>query len=183
MDLVGEIYGLMAGTPAPGPGPKAFLQVLLEATYFPLSRIMVELEDEEIHWAPVPDPKSIGWTPTGHDPRNDPFTTIGWRWAHFCEELHGIATFDTCLGPEIPAWAEVVPEIVDAQSAIANLEAGIRRAGVAIAKTTESRLDEEVENEFGRNTRRHWVGIFLMETIHHAAEIGVLRDLYRRART
>lgn len=180
LDLLGEVYGLMASSPPPEGGAKALLQVLAEATYFPLSRIMVDLEDAELDWAPVPEAKTIGWTPTGHDPLTDPFTTIGWRWAHFCEELHGIATFDTCLGPEDPPWPEHVPDIVDARTAVANLEAGIRRAAQAIGKASELRLDEEVDNEFGRHTRRHWVAIFLMESIHHAAEIGVLRDLYRR---
>lgn len=181
MDLLGEIFALMAGPPLPGPGARAFLQVLVEAVYFPLSRIMVDLEDDELHWSPVADARTIGWVPTGHDPSSDPFTTIGWRWQHFCEELHGIATFDTCLGPEDPPWSDAVPDVADAASAIANLEAGILRAARAIARATESRLDEEVSNEFGRHSRRHWVAMFLMESIHHAAEIGVLRDLYRRS--
>ena len=180
MDLLGEIYSLMAGPPRPDPGPKALLQVLAEAVYFPLSRVMVDLEDAELAWAPVPEAKTIGWVPTGHDPKTDPFTTIGWRWAHFNEELHGIATFEICLGPETSPWPEPVPVIVDAASAITNLEAGILRAARAIAETTDARLDEEVENEFGRHTRRHWVAMFLMEATHHAAEIGILRDLYRR---
>lgn len=180
MDLLGEIYKLMAGPPGPEAGAKAFLQILAEAVYFPLSRVMADLRDDELHWSPVPQAKSIGWQPTGHDPATDPFTTIGWRWHHFCEELHGIATFDTCLGPEDPPWPDPVPDIVDAASAIANLEAGIRRAARAISGATDSRLDEQVENEFGRHSRRHWVAIFLMEAIHHAAEIGVLRDLYPR---
>lgn len=170
----------MVGPPEPEPGAKAFLQVLLEAVYFPLSRIMFDLEDDELHWSPVPETLTIGWVPSGHDPATDPFTTIAWRWAHFCEELHGIATFDVCLGPEDPPWADVVPAISDAATAIGVLEAGIRRAALAIAAASESRLDETVENEFGRHTRRHWVAIFLMEAIHHAAEIGVLRDLYRQ---
>jgi hypothetical protein len=180
MDLVAEIYSLMAGPPAPEPGPKAFLQFLSEAVYFPLSRIMDELDDAELDWAPVPDAKPMGWVATGHDPRIDPFTTIGWRWAHFCEELHGIATFDNCLGPEEAPWPEPTPQIMDAASAVANLTSGIRRAAKAIAAATDAQLDEHVENVFGRHTRRHWVAMFLMEATHHAAEIGVLRDLYRR---
>jgi len=174
-DLLGEIYALMAGPPVPEPGPRTLLQFLLEAVYFPLSRVMHELEDAELDWAPVPDAKPIGWIPSGHDPSTDPFTTIGWRWEHFCQELHDIAGSDICLGRE----AEPAPEIVDAASAVASLTAGIRRAARAIASTTDERLDEEVENEFGRHSRRHWVTLFLVEAVHHAAEIGVLRDLYR----
>ena len=67
------------------------------------------------------------------------------------------------------------------KAAVANLTSGIRRAAVAISKATDARLDEQVENEFGRHTRRHWATLFLVEAVHHAAEIGVLRDLFARS--
>ena len=179
-ELMGDIYSLLAGPPVPEPGARTLLYFLAGAVLFPLNRIADGLVDAELHWSPVPDAVTIGWTPTGHNPLTDPFSTIGWRWEHFCEELHGIATFDVCLGPEQPPWSEPVPPVADAVSAVANLEIGIRRAARAIATATDTRLDEEVENEFGRHTRRHWATLFLVEAVHHGAEIGVLRDLYRR---
>lgn len=179
-DLMSELMSLMAGPPVPEPGPQTLLQLLVEAVSFPLSRIMDDLHDDELGWSPVPDARTIGWVPTGHDPRTDPFTTIGWRWAHFCEELHALASSHIFLGPEDPPWPHVVPEIIDAESAVDNLTAAVRRVGRALALTTDARLDEKVDNEFGRHSRRHWAALMLMEAIHHAAEIGVLRDLYRR---
>ncbi|HVE91435.1 MAG TPA: DinB family protein [Actinomycetota bacterium] len=172
-----EIWGYITATPRPDPGPLALLHVLAGAALFPLSRIMDGMTDEELGWAPVPDAMPMDWVPQGHDPSNDPFTTIGWRWRHLAEALHAIPD---SLGPESPQWPERPPEIVDAESAGTNLAMGIRRAAEALAAATEERLDELIDNDFGRHSRRHWVTLMLVETVHHAAEVGVLRDLYKR---
>ena len=178
-ELLAEIQALIDRQPPPGAGAKAFLQVLLEAVMFPLSRITIDLTDDEVGWAPVPNAKGIDWTPTGHDPRSDPFTTIGWRWQHFTQELAAVAGSPWCLGATGAVDPEP-PRITDASTAIDCLVRSIRSAAFAIVDVSDERLEELTDSDFGVNTRRHWVALMLMEAVHHAAEIGVLRDLYAR---
>jgi hypothetical protein len=119
----------------------------------------------EYFWEPVPSCWTIRRAGSGtyqadhSDSRGiPPFTTIAWRLWHLVECYGGIRN---------PQWLGVERQ-----------PAGFERDDPAPATAAEAIAALERAHAF-------WQGLLhqLDEQIHHGAELGVLRDLYRHSRT
>ncbi len=148
------------------------------------------LTDEEYHWEPVPDCWSI--EPDEHGRYNmrwgrvfdevPPVTTIAWRYTHvidlLCEER--CATYIGVEPEPENIFANGAPP--DVRTAGEMLDAAFARWKRYISATDYSKIFDKigpVGGPLGRATRSTFVLHILDEAIHHGAEIGVLRDLYR----
>jgi DinB superfamily len=151
------------------------------------------LTDEEFFWEPVPgcwtihprDGSAGEWTGAGEwiydyvlpDPEPPPVTTIGWRLVHigsindmFFEHVFGPAQRDY---PD-----QTIPH--DATGAVAWWEEGIQRFLETLDRIEDSDLDKIVAVPWEvSHSVATWVEMVVYENVHHGAEIGVLRDLYR----
>jgi hypothetical protein len=114
-----------------------------------------------------------------------PFTTIAWRYTHI-SDLLSEERCATWLGLEPEPenlFADGAPP--DAKRARELFEKAFARWKRYVTATDETKLFEKV-GSVGRNfadrTRVQFVLHILDEAIHHGAEIGVLRDLYRAQR-
>ena len=156
------------------------------------------LTDEEFQWEPVPGcwtvrPRASAIAPiaggTGDwaydyaipDPQPPPFTTIVWRLNH----IAGINDMyhEHVFGPATRDYDDVEVPHTAAQS-IAWWHAGLDAVRDALLAAREVDLDRVVSTPWGA-TRKvwDWVSTLLLENVHHGAEIGTLRDLYRELRT
>ena len=146
------------------------------------------LSDDEYFWEPVPDCWSVreqdgifrvdgGPTPTG---QAAPVTTISWRLVHIAS--------DVLLGFAHREWPDRVPDPRDlpvpstAAAAIELCELGER----SWRENFESLGDDGIRKESRALKGGRWAsdvaGLHVHvydEFIHHAAEVGLLRDLYR----
>ncbi len=162
------------------------------------ARVLEGLTDEEFFWEPVtgcwtirprrPDERVGSPTCVGRgdyalddapeDPDPAPFTTIAWRLGHviminrmFSNHLLGPGdlNFDDI---EIPnsaeaaaeAWRNSYVEYADPLSAVTDLE-------------------RDIEVPWGERKKQslwHWTLVMLQENVHHLAEVGVVRDLFRQ---
>ena len=157
-------------------------------------RRMTELTDDEFWWEPVPGcwtvrraadavpgviPPMGEWAVDGlfMYPEPPPFTTIAWRLNHMMIVIAGYHDLFGSLEPEgrvcgsaaasVAEWTRVAMSF---REAIANL-------------TPEAARERVLVEHWGREVER-WsiVGHVLRDEVHHGAEIGVLRDLYRARR-
>ena len=145
-----------------------------------VSRNLAGLTDAEYHWEPVPGwsirSGAAGWTLEWEDPEPEPapFTTIAWRLVH----LAGVTTMydDHTFGTRSRDWDDdVIPG--DAAGAVAWWET----ASAAFAEHLDG-LDPDVPVAppwASFTTAGQMARIVVHETIHHGAEIGCVRDLYR----
>jgi hypothetical protein len=165
----------------------------LEGARATISSRLEGLTDEEFFWEPVagcwtirPRDDSHGeWNGSGEwiydytlpDPQPPPFTTIGWRLVHigsindmFFEHVFGPARRDY---PD-----QTIPH--DALAATAWWERGLLKFADALGGAADSDLNRivAVPWEVTQSVRR-WIEVLIHENVHHGAEIGVLRDLYR----
>ena len=166
-------------------GQGATLASLLDMSNEYLAHRLEGFTDEEWLWEPVPGCWSI------HDGKIDfaipvpspaPFTTIAWRLAHLqaCNEveLHWLRDEDY-------EWADVkVPSGAEEAVQLWRRSAGGLREALAALSDLELEAPVVVDHA-GRTaiTKRGLPRVFfassiVRENIHHAAEIGVLRDLY-----
>lgn len=162
---------------------------MLRAFEYGTAEVLARLDgltDEEYLWEPVDGCWSIrpvddrlvaDFTPEA-DPA--PFTTIAWRLWHIsvdCLESYSRRAFGA------PATTIPEPEFVEtAGEAIATLEQtanhflnGIRSMG--------SDVRRPIGAEFGAFAQASYTDLALhayREVVHHGAEIGLLRDLYRQ---
>jgi hypothetical protein len=150
---------------------------------------LVGLTDAEYLWEPVPGcwsvrPGPSGFVVDGEQPEPDPppVTTIAWRLLHLSASLsehwlravafeQGAADFH--LPTDVPATAA---------DGIATFERACTRWRADITQLDDARLEEPLGPE-GGPMADELVATFVEhihdELIHHAAEIGLLRDLYR----
>jgi hypothetical protein len=148
------------------------------------------LDDEEYLWEPVPGcwslrPDADGrWRIDGGEsasaPAPPPFTTIAWRIAHvgltfigFGDRLYsdGRITLNDVV---LPASAAEV---------VGFLETCHRGWRTGTGGFAEDRWWSPIGPAFGGYARQSGVDLALHvldEVVHHAAEVGVLRDLYPR---
>ncbi len=148
-----------------------------------LSRLQ-GLTDDEFLWEPVAD----CWTvrPVGDtfvadfEPLADPppFTTIAWRLWHIapdCLDSYARRAFDRPgPRPEAEFVGAASEAIADLDRALDNFLAGFDSLG--------DRMWDALGPEFGPFSEACYVDLALhayREVVHHGAEIGVLRDLYR----
>jgi hypothetical protein len=146
------------------------------------------LTDEEFFWEPVAGcwtvhlAKDGRWIIDYADPAPDPppFTTIGWRLVHVatCKIMY----HEYAFGPGKLTWDELeIPHT--AAGAIAGLEAGQAQLQTALAGLADADLTEMRPTNWGElwpTWRIFWT--MAGHDLHHGAEIGCLRDLYRAMR-
>lgn len=152
------------------------------------------LTDTEYFWEPVPN----CWTirPVGSDkyqaddsdsPGSPPFTTIAWRLWHLVECYGGIRN-PQWLGIERqPAGFERDdPAPATATEAITVLERAHAFWQAVLHELPADTWWEPlgpVAGPYAEDDKASLVLHQLDEQIHHGAELGVLRDLYRHSRT
>ena len=153
----------------------------LREAWWWMRRVLDGLTDEEYFWEPVDDCWSVrrtdaGWAADLSSPEPDPapFTTIAWRLAHVQADLDGFARM---VFPSADPPAEVAGSAADAKAAIA-AAVGRIRDGLASADDDAMRADLNAH----WRTYPAWATLChaLVEATHHTAEVGVVRDLYRR---
>jgi uncharacterized damage-inducible protein DinB len=155
------------------------------------------LTDTEYFWQPVAD----CWTirRAGPDeylmdypdsPGAAPFTTIAWRLWHLAETYGGIRN-PRWLGVEREptGFERTDPAPATAAEAIAALEAAhafwrgmLQELPADSWQEPLGRSLAPVAGPYAESTKASLVLHQLDEHIHHGAELGVLRDLYRQAR-
>ena len=166
----------MTRTDEPAPrGTGATLASLLDMTNTYLARRLEGLTDTEWLWEPAPgcwsirDGKMDFVMPV---PTPEPFTTIAWRLHHIqaCND-----TESHWMRDEDYDWADVtVP-----RNATEAIEMWGRSAD-ALREAVAELSDAELEAVTTRGLPRlFFASTLVRENIHHGAEVGVLRDLYR----
>jgi hypothetical protein len=164
----------------------AHLIALSEEAYNRLRTRLEGLSDGEYLWEPAPLAWSVRATPAGL--RFDfgllpvapaPITTIAWRLTHIIDLLRE----DRCprvLGVEPEADIDEVWITASAAEAIVLLERSFTTWRGYLEATDPDHL---LDASDGWPDRLTFALHIIDELIHHAAEIGLLRDLYRAART
>ena len=124
-------------------------------------------------------PRSSGpGGPSGSpDPDPSPFTTIAWRLVHVatCKVMY----HEHAFGPGKLTWDDIeIPHtVVDAKGM---LEEGHSRLRAALEGQHDADLQEMRRTNWGElwpTWRIFWA--MVSHDLHHGAEIGCLRDLYR----
>jgi hypothetical protein len=145
------------------------------------------LSDDEYRWEPVvgcwnvrPSPDAPrGWTvdyPEVH-PDPPPFTTIAWRMLHISDG--NTIYWEHAFGPGKKNFGDLAPH-GSALDAIEYLIESQRPITATLERLDDDQLDEERPTQFGAPwPARRVLAVLLDEQLHHGAEIGVLRDLYR----
>jgi hypothetical protein len=163
---------------------------LVDLSDYAWRRLVERLEgltDEEYLWEPVPGCWSIHPRPDGlwtwdfswPEPDPPPITTIAWRLVHVTvnddrfRPWLGLSPHPHRPHRTVPPTAEAAVEVVAATRAE-------RRED--LIETTDHQLAEQIGplgGPYAERTRVSWVLHVLDEVIHHGAEVGLLRDLYR----
>jgi hypothetical protein len=146
------------------------------------------LTDDELLWEPVDDSWSVherdgAWVldnADGPEPTDAPVTTIAWRLCHLaCHVLGGFATWARDGGmpfdgdPEVPHTAT---------AALAALDRNWVRWREGLERMDAARWLDPIGEAFGPHGDSSGAALVLHvldEYVHHAAEISLLRDLYR----
>ena len=144
------------------------------------------LSDDEHGWRPVPD----AWTVlddgtvehadarTRPDPA--PLTTLSWRLWHIGNEcLCSFASRGWDTQPVDIALDRWFPTAAESGDAVAAAWSGLRAAVVAKG---QAHLDRQLGPSWGPYAEATYAGLLahvLDEVIHHGAEVGMQRDLYR----
>lgn len=146
------------------------------------------LGDEEYLWEPVPNCWSVrpgddgDWRQdlTEREPDPPPFTTIAWRLAHIATAVFGERSSnhfgDGAVTPDAMPWTG---NAVDAM-AIVTAEYTRWHDGVeALGDPGLFRACGPAEGPFSQGPFLMLVLHINREFLHHAAEVSLLRDLYR----
>ncbi len=157
----------------------------LDEAWQSLLRRLEGLVDDEFFWEPVSgcwtvrqdleDRWIVDYAVPAPDP--PPFTTIAWRMVHVaaCKVMY----FEYAFGPGKLTWDELeIP--YTAASAVIWLEAGQARLRSALEGLTDADLEEMRPTNWGDQWptwRIFWT--MASHDLHHGAEVGCLRDLYR----
>ena len=161
----------------------------LDEAYETLSRRIAGLTDEEFFWQPVAGCWTVHPDEGGRwvvdyafpDPEPPPFTTIAWRLVHVatCKVMY----YEHAFGPGRLTWDELeTPHTV--AGTVAMLQQGHASLRQALDGLGDAELEEMRLTNWGERWpawRIFWTMIF--HDLHHGAEIGCLRDLYRAGRS
>jgi hypothetical protein len=163
--------------------------VSLEPFFQRFRRRLEGLTDEEYLWEPAPGcltvrPDEIGSFRTGGQPSPGPLTTIAWRMCHIGDFLRHERNW---------RWLGRAPELQDRDIRHPMTAAGgigyVEASWTAWQGLTSSLTPEEmwkpigpVGGPYSEDPRIGFVVHIMDELIHHAAEVGVLRDLYAAPR-
>lgn len=166
----------------------ALLTRQLDEAYRGIRSRVDGLTDSEFWWEPAPGCWTIRQRPDGRwaadyaepDPEPAPFTTIGWRLVHVAECK--IMYHEYAFGPGRLTWPEI-DSAHTADAAIAQLEQG----QALLVDDLRSLATDDLERAALTNWGETWPAWMIFETmihhdLHHGAEIGALRDLYRATR-
>lgn len=164
-----------------------------------LSRRLVGLTDEELFWEPAPGcwtvhPEAEGswvWDHVTPDPEPPPLTTIAWRVAHIAG--HRSTGPDGGNDSRLRPWLGLQPLPAredyglptDAASAVAMVERAASELHDALSEVSEDELWKPIGPIGGFYANHTRVAAFLHgldELVHHAAEIALMRDLFRATR-
>lgn len=145
------------------------------------------LTDEEYRWEPVAGCWNVrqssespsGWVvdyPEIH-PTPPPFTTIAWRMTHIADG--NSIYWEHSFGPGQRNFWDLAPN-GDSAGAIEYLIASQVPITSSLAELDDEELDALRPTHFGNAwPTRRILTVLVTEQVHHGAEIGVLRDLYR----
>jgi DinB superfamily len=155
------------------------------------------ITDAEWFWEPVPGccsvrPRTEATTKFANgrgewvvdydlpEPDPAPFTTIGWRVLHLTLVIAGYLDVLDGYGGDVP-WDEYeIPGT--AQGGIAFWESQTQRLLATCSNADAETLDRSVSIPWWGGRQRAVRDVLLVlinESIHHTAEVGVLRDMYR----
>jgi hypothetical protein len=162
-----------------------WLALAMEEAWTTLRQRLEGLTDPEFFWEPVPGcwtvhPAEDGqWICDYADPAPEPppFTTIAWRAVHIaaCKIMY----YEYAFGPGKLTWDELdIPHTT--ADAIAWLEQGQAQLSAALADLNDADLTQRRSTNWGElwpTWRIFWA--MTCHDLHHGAEIGCLRDLYR----
>ena len=163
---------------------------LVDATNDVMNRLrtrLVGLSDEEYFWEPAPNcwtvrPDDTGsWRGDWESPAwPPPFTTIAWRLGHIINNLFD-QRYATHLGlqPMEPPPSSLPST---ARDAIALVDRGCSTTGSYLRAMDEATLAVPLgpgAGPWAADDRASFVLHILDELTHHAAEVALLRDLYR----
>ena len=119
------------------------------------------------------------WTLDGREEADGRVTTIAWRLNHLaCHVLGGFATWLRDGGMPYEGDPEVVHT---AASAVAALDRNWRRWREGMERLDAARWRAPIGDAFGEHRDASTADLVLHvldELVHHAAEVGLLRDLY-----
>lgn len=155
------------------------------------------LTDDEYFWEPVPGmwsirPRGTSTAPIaagGGDftadfgvpqPESPPVTTIAWRLAHLLVGVFGMRVASHFGGPAVDYDSYDYPG--NAAAALARLDTvyGLWLAGVrGLSPERLSAPCGPAEGEWAGQTMAALIFHINRETLHHGAEIALLRDMYR----
>lgn len=145
------------------------------------------LTDEEFSWEPVPGCWSVRDGKVDGDPLPPdppPFTTISWRLNHLIDVLQAERTA-TWFGHQ-PSPSDGLPTTrTTAAAALEGLEHAYAVWRSRLAALSQDDLDRpmgEVAGRYATDSGTAFALHLLDELIHHGAEVGVVRDLYRGQR-
>ena len=158
------------------------------------------LTDDEYLWEPAPNcwnvrrrdpaaqapqPGSGPWTVDFEFPEPDPppVTTIGWRLAHVIVGVFGMRVASHFGGP--PIGYDDFPYAGTADEALAQLDDVHAGWSAGVGGLDDAALARPVgpaEGMWAEHTMSELVLHINREAIHHAAEVLLLRDLYRSRR-
>lgn len=160
------------------------LRELWAASVSDIRRIVNGLTDDEFRWEPFAGCWTVRrdngrWVMDYPDdvPEPPPVTTIGWRLLHVAHGnwIYGEFAFGagTRNFTDLPIYGAAGPAIED-------LIASQRPITEALTLVTDVTLEDPVRTQFGESWPASRVfSTLLHEQVHHAAEISLLRDLYR----
>jgi DinB superfamily len=152
-----------------------------------LLRRLEGMTDDEYRWEPVEGCWNVrastdapgGWTvdyPEVH-PDPPPFTTIAWRLLHIADG--NTIYWEHAFGPGERTFWDLAAR-GSADEAIEFLLDSQRPITASLDNLDDDLLDEERPTHFGVTwPARRVLTVLIDEQVHHGAEIGVLRDLYR----
>ena len=145
------------------------------------------LTDEEYRWEPVdgcwnnrpaPDRPDV-WVvdyPQVH-PDSPPFTTIAWRLLHISDG--NTVYWEHAFVPGQKNFWDLTPH-GSAREGIDYLIESQEPITATLAHMEDDQLDEDRPTHFGVTwPARRVLSVLVDEQVHHGAEVGVLRDLYR----
>jgi hypothetical protein len=140
----------------------SLLALQLDEAYDMIHGRIDGLTDDEFWWEPAP------------------LTTIGWRLVHVAECK--VMYHEYAFGPGRLEWPDI-DSAHSPQAAIAQLEEGQQRLVEDLQSVGPADLERSVMTNWGEQ----WPAWKIFRTmihhdIHHGAEIGALRDLYRVTR-
>jgi hypothetical protein len=174
---------------------QTLLSDLLDLSDFAGNRLksrVAGLTDDEYFWEPVPDCWTVHKDGDGFridasplPPEPAPFTTLAWRLAHIADVLQAERTATWLRVEPVPSdgTTPVPGSAAAAVEALDHAYAVWRRRLSAVDPAVLDQSMGEIAGPYAGNTVNSFVLHILDELIHHGAEVGVVRDLYRQHET